>query len=156
MKKNLIYVSIIIIMFLGYLGYKHRSPTPIPQSQILSVILSSPNRDKKTLFKDTFTDTKTIDTFRNLFTQEVSVGSDHKCASLSSFEFQSDSEAIMVETLPGHDDQFYEARYDGRVFLIDRALYIKTLKDAGISEDHIILDGHKEIKIAEQDATPNR
>jgi hypothetical protein len=57
--------------------------------------------------------------------------------------------------LPGHDNRFYEVRYDGRLFLVRRDHYIKTLVGLGIPEEAIILDSHKRTDLAEQDAAPN-
>ena len=61
--------------------------------------------------------------------------SEHKCASTGSIEIAREDGAVeCLSILPGHNSEFYEYRYRGRINRVDRRPFIQALKAMGLDE----------------------
>ncbi|MES2981758.1 MAG: hypothetical protein V4727_05530 [Verrucomicrobiota bacterium] len=70
-------------------------------------------------------------------------GSDHKCASIGSFEVHyADGKTDILSFLPGHDPEAYEFRFDGGLYLLPREQFFQTLRDAGVDSSKMPKSEH--------------
>jgi len=118
-------------------------PTDIGEVQSVEIQLWAPLDGKsKTLYEGSFANTEQLSALKQLFMEEGLSHSDHKCASLGHFKFVTSEGIKTIEILPGHDEDYYEFRYDKKAYRIDRGKYISALKKLSIPEKAIVLDGH--------------
>ncbi len=61
---------------------------------------------------------------------------EHKCADIGHIIFiLNDGRKVDISYLPGHDDDFYEFRYDISIFRVDRKSFISIMEGIGMSKD---------------------
>jgi len=69
---------------------------------------------------------------------------EHKCPSLGTIFFVTETANMTIGILPGHDADFYEFREGGTLFRLSRDAFINSLVAAGINRADIPLDEHPE------------
>ena len=61
---------------------------------------------------------------------------EHKCAGIGHIIFiLNDGRRVDISYLPGHDDDFYEFRYDISIFRVKRKSFISVMEDIGVSRE---------------------
>jgi len=80
----------------------------------------------------TTTNKARIDEFLHAMDDSVPT-SDHKCAGRAVVFLKSAAREYKVEVLPGPNELFYEFRYEGKIYKVDRRRFSKALEEIGIA-----------------------
>lgn len=89
-------------------------------------------------------DKEAIRKFLALF-PTASRASEHKCASDVNVQIQKkDGTTIEVRFLPGHDEEFYEYRYESRINRVKRKLFLDAMRKLGVKL--LPLEGNRDAK----------
>ena len=80
------------------------------------------------------TDPQLIQRFLDVF-KTAKRGSEHNCGSYADIVIQlADGSTEILSILPGHDDRYYEYRFESRISKVDRSRFLEALAAMGISD----------------------
>jgi len=146
-KMKLRLVTFLIIVGVGVISWyflNSKSPSIPRSSKTVMISLREPYKGGLIVEK-TISDPSVIAAVAESFSR-AKPSSDHKCASIGTISFHSESGTTTLEVLPGHDTGRYEFRLDGEMYSLPRSSYIDSLVAVGIDLNDIRLDGHPDIE----------
>jgi hypothetical protein len=139
--------SVVLLIILGAFAWHFlswKSPS-IPSLAETAVITLREPYTGELIVKKTISDPSVIAALAESLSRAKS-GSDHKCASIGTISFATETASADLEILPGHDAGRYEFRLDGELYVLARSSYIDSLVAAGIDREDIRLDGHPDVE----------
>jgi len=139
------YRSVYLVLILGAVwlySQREKSPTIPAGAKSVTITLNEPVSGNRIVEK-TVSERSVIDQLVATLSLARSA-EEHKCPSLGTIFFVTETANMTIGILPGHDAEFCEFREGGTLFRLSRDAFISSLVAAGIDREDIPLDEHPE------------
>ncbi len=136
-KSSYIIVLIIVVFIVCFRAYRHRLiklPNAVPIS--ITVTINPIFKSKASVFSINVKDPSKI--YRFIKCLKTGKGNaDHKCGDRGTIILNYESSKEIIKFLPGHNQKYYEIRYNRSNFRIKIKKFIEEFKNLGVLEDKI-------------------